>query len=231
MSLRPLLLAAALALPLTAATPASAQEANVLTESPKVMNVGLGFGWHFFQDDLVKSAYGDTGRFLTKLQIGVVPWSKYVHVEVNGSISFTQFTGAAQFANGGASADEIMVTLFPVGLDLLVGIDIAEEQPVVPYGGIGLNWTPFRENKTGSSVKSPAYRIGPSAFFGAAFLLDWIERSRAAEVDSKVGINDAFFTLEGRYNGLQSSFEDGALVPQAFGLQSWQVIMGIKLVL
>jgi hypothetical protein len=75
------------------------------------------------------------------------------------------------------------------------------------------------------------YRFGPSVFFGGAFLLDWIERGRAAEVDSKSGINDAFLTIEGRYNGLQSKFDSGALTPQAFGLQSWQIVVGVKLVI
>lgn len=224
------LLLAALAL-LALPGSALAQDAEVRTESPKIMNAGLGFGWHFFQDEAVQSIYSTRGRFLTKLQVGLVPWSKYVHVEVNATFGFTQFTGAAQFASGGSSADTVMFTLFPFGLDLLVGIDIAEEQPVVPYGGIGLNHTLFRENETGGGTAHNGYRFGPSVFFGAAMLLDWIERSRAAEVDSKAGINDAFFTIEGRYNGLQSKFEEGRLTPADFGLQSWQVVMGIKLVI
>jgi hypothetical protein len=231
MTLRPLPLIAALALSL-AATPAAAEDAEkVRLESPQIMNVGLGFGWHFFRDDAVTGTYTDKGRFLTKLQVGLVPWSKYVHVEVNGSFGFTQFTGSQQFLSGGSSADGIMMTLFPIGLDLLVGIDLVHEQPVVPYGGIGLNWTIFRENETGGGTVWNGYRFGPSVFFGGAFLLDWIERGRAAEVDSKSGINDAFLTIEGRYNGLQSKFDSGALTPQAFGLQSWQIVVGVKLVI
>lgn len=231
MSLRSLLLVSALTLSFLPSQALADDAIKAFDESPQVMNAGLGFGWHFFQDDAFTGLYGEKGRFMTKLQVGVVPWSKYVHVEVNASVSFTQFTGSAQFASGGASADEVMFTLFPLGLDLLVGIDIVPEQPVVPYGGIGLNYTNFRENETGGGVSSPGYRFGPSAFFGAAFLLDWLERSRAAEVDSKAGINDAFFTLEGRFNGLQSNFVDGVLTPDSFSLSSWQMIMGIKLVI
>ncbi|MCO4772745.1 MAG: hypothetical protein KDA24_22125 [Deltaproteobacteria bacterium] len=230
MNLRSLLLVAALALPMLPST-SEAQEAEVASETKKVMNAGLGFGWHFFQDDAVKSIYGGKGRFLTKVQVGLVPWSKYVHVEVNASISFTQFTGSAQFVSGGSSADNVMFTLFPIGVDLLVGIDIADEQPVVPYGGVGISHTIFRENETGGGTAYPGYRFGGSVFFGGAFLLDIIERSRSAELDSKSGINDAFFTIEGRYNGLQSKFESGALTPATFGLQSWQIVAGIKLVI
>lgn len=231
MSLRSLLLVAALTLPFLPSQAQAEDATRVRDESPQAMNAGLGFGWHFFQDDTFTGLYGDKGRFMTKLQVGVVPWNKYVHVEVNATVSFTQFTGSAQFASGGSSADDVMFTLFPLGLDLLVGIDIVQEQPVVPYGGIGINYTNFRENETGGGTAHPGYRFGPSVFFGAAFLLDWLERARAAEVDSKSGINDAFLTLEGRYNGLQSNFVSGVLTPDSFSLSSWQMIMGIKLVI
>jgi len=233
MSLRLLTTALATALALLLA-PASAQAADATAriESPKVMNMGLGFGWNFFQDTEFQSVYTNKGRFLTKLQVGFVPWSKYVHVEINGTFGFSQFReDQLVVSTGAASADGIMFTVFPVGLDFSFGVDIIDEQPVVPYGGIGLNWTIFRENEVGGGQVWNGYRFGPSPFFGAAILLDWIEMGRASEVDSKAGINDAFFTIEGRYNGLQRKFENGSLVEEEIGLQSWQVVVGIKLVI
>ena len=212
------------------ALPASASAGNAEKprESPKVLSSGLSFGWMWFGDEAVQSVYADKGRFVTKLHLGFVPWSKYIHVEINTSFSFSQFTGDQQFVSGsGSSADWVMMTLFPFGVDLLVGVDLVYEQPVVPYGGIGLNWTVFREHDRTS--KWNGYRMGPSAFFGAAILLDTFERSRAAALDSKSGINDAFLTIEGRYNGAKTLFEDGAATVGSFGLQGWQMMIGIKL--
>lgn len=215
-----------LALPATA----SAADAETPRESPKMLTSGLSFGWLFFGDEAVQSVYTSRARFVSKLQFGFVPWSKYVHIEVNGSFAFSQFTGDQQFVSGtGASADWVMMTLFPFGLDLLVGVDLVHEQPVVPYGGIGLNWTVFREHDRTS--KWNGYRMGPSAFFGAAILLDTFERSRSAALDSKSGINDAFLTIEGRYNGARTLFQDGAATTGTFGLQGWQLMVGVKLVI
>lgn len=209
---------------------ASAGDAEIPQESEKFLSAGLAFGWVFLGDEAVQGVYADKGRFVSKLHFGVVPWSKYVHVEINASFSFSQFTGSQQFVSGGgASADWVMMTLFPLGLDLLVGIDLVYEQPVVPYGGIGLNWTVFKEHDR--TNKWNGYRMGPSAFFGAAILMDWLEHSRAAALDSKSGINDAFFTIEGRFNGAKTVFEDGAATTGGFGLQGWQVMLGIKLVI
>jgi hypothetical protein len=214
-----------LALPATA----SAGEAEVRQESKKYLSSGLAFGWVFLGDDAVQTVYEDKGRFVSKLHFGLIPWSKYIHVELNASFSFSQFTGSQRFvADGASSADWVMMTLFPLGLDLLVGIDLVYEQPVVPYGGIGLNWTIFREHdRTGQ--KWNGYRMGPSAFFGAAILLDTLESSRAAALDSKSGINDAFLTIEGRFNGAKTAFEDGAPITTGFGLQGWQLMIGLKL--
>ena len=224
---RVLLLALALLLLPGAALAAKGEPAR---ESKKFMSGGLNVGWLWLQDSNVQAVYSDKARFVTQLKFGVVPWSKYIHVEIDGSFGFSQFTGTQRFVTGGgASADSVMLTLFPFGVDLLVGIDIAFEQPVVPYGGVGLNWTVFREHDSGS--KWNGYRLGPSAFFGAAILLDSFEHSRAAALDSKTGINDAFLTIEGRYNGARSIVDAGALRLGAFGLQGWQLSVGIKLVI
>lgn len=199
-------------------------------ESKKFMAAGLHVGWLWLNDANVQAVYTDKARFLTQLKFGVVPWSQYIHVEIDTSFGFSQFTGSQRFVTGGAaSADSVMLTLFPFAVDLLVGIDIAFEQPVVPYGGVGLNWTIFREHDSDS--KWNGYRLGPSAFFGAAILLDSFEHARAAALDSKTGINDAFLTIEGRFNRPRSIVDSGALRLGAFGFQGWQLSVGIKLVI
>ena len=116
------------------------------------------------------------------------------------------------------------------GYDLSVGVDIADEQPVVPYGGIGLVWTLWREHEAGGGDEWTGYRLGYNAFFGAALLLDRIEQRRARQVDASTGVNDAFLTLEGRFSKVDSEFEDGDLVKGSLDFSGWSFLAGIKLV-
>ena len=159
--------------------PAQAASTDTVTaqeESPKWFSSSLGFGSLWLEDPDIAAVYEDNGKFMSKLTMGFIPWSRYIHVEIDMGLGFLQFPGKAQFADGsGASADSMMLTLLPLSIDLLIGIDIAHEQPVVPYGGIGLAWTLWRENESGDGEKWYGDRMGWSGFFGLGFLLDRLE--------------------------------------------------------
>ena len=200
-------------------------------ESPKTFVTSLNFGAFWFQDENIQASYQDKGKFLSRLSFGVVPWSRYIHVEVDLSLSFLQFEGDATFvATGESSADSVMLTLFPLNLDLLVGVDIAKEQPVVPYGGIGAALTLWRENETGGGEQWTGDRLGFNGIFGLALLLDRIEPRRAAEVDATTGINDSFLTLEGRYAQVEAQLKDGEWNSDGLGFSGWSFQAGLKLV-
>lgn len=226
------LLIAALVCALLVTVPSSAQAADLdREESPKTFVTSLSFGGFWFQDDYIQASYNSKGKFVPKVTFGVVPLSRYVHIEVNLSFAFLQFPGKATFVDTGeSSADSVMLTLFPLNLDLSVGIDIVDEQPVVPYGGVGVAWTLWREHVTGGGEEWSGYRLGYNAFFGAALLLDRIEQRRAREVDAAVGVNDAFLTLEGRFAKVDSELEDGDLVKGTLDFSGWSFLAGLKLV-
>lgn len=200
-------------------------------ESKKMFTTSLNFGGTWLEDTNIQAIYGSTGRFFTKLTFGFVPLSKYVHLEIDVSLAFSQFSGEQVFVDTGAgSADKVMMTLFPLTVDLLVGIDIADEQPVVPYGGIGFNYTLWRENEHGGGQEWSGDKLGLSGFFGAAFLLDIIEKSRSRALDAATGINDAYITLEGRYRKVDGQIVDGALSTDGLSFSGWSFTGGVKLV-
>lgn len=234
MTRRPLLLfvpllAALVLAPMTAS--AQVSEESKFEESPKWFSTGLAFGAVWLNDDNIQSTYGSQGRFMTKLHFGVVPWSKYVHIEIDAGLGFLQFTGTQTFVDSGdTSSDKVMMTIFPLTVDLLVGIDIVDEQPVMPYGGIGLGVALWREHETGGGEKWTGDRFGFNAFFGAAFLLDVIERSRAHQLDETTGINDAYLTIEGRWADVKYQVRDGATTSDGLGFGGWSVTGGLKLV-
>lgn len=206
-------------------------------ESPKFASTSISLGMMNFADETITSTYGKAPRFYPRITVGLVPWSKYVHVEVNGSFGFIQVEGSEQFLSGaGASADTAWLTVVPLQLDLLVGIDIAEEQPVVPYGGVGLAMALWREATNGGANcgDTGVYcgnRYGGTAFFGAAMLLDRIEPQRAHKLDARSGINDAYFTAEGRFSDISLIAEDGAFKREGLRWGGWSLHFGIKLVI
>lgn len=222
-----------LLLPLLTLAVAPAQAREEL-ESPKYLNAGWAFGGLWLQSDAVQQVYGKAGKFMPKLQIGAVPWSQYAHVEVNFGFSYVAPGGAQIFLDGdgagSSSADEITLNVFAMNLDLLVGLDLVYEQPVVPYGGVGIVWAPWREHDAGST-EYRGVKLGGNVFFGGAILLDWIERERASRVDASTGINDAFLTIEGRYTKANSALVDGQLKSTGLDLSSWALLVGIKLVI
>lgn len=222
-------------LPLFAALfllPALAQAQPTLEgdESRKMFTTSINFGGLFLDDTNIQSIYGASGQFFPNLTFGVVPWSKFVHVEIDVGIGFVQFSGEQQFVDGGGdSADKVMMTLFPITVDLLVGVDIFYEQPVVPYGGIGLNYTLWRENEHGGGTEWSGDKLGYSAFFGGAFLLDVLEVSRSRALDATTGINDVYITIEGRYRDVKTQFRNGSPVTTGLSFGGWSVMGGIKL--
>jgi hypothetical protein len=199
-------------------------------ESPKHFTTSLSFGSFWLADPNIQASYTDSGKFMTRLNMGFVPWSRYVHTEVSLGIGFLQFPGKAQFTTGGGdSADSVMLTMFPLSVDLLIGVDIVNEQPVVPYGGVGLAWTLWREHRTGGGEEWVGDRMGGSYFFGVGVLLDRLEPQRAARVDARTGINDSYITVEGRYSKVEAQMRDGEWQTDGLRFSGWSLHVGLKL--
>ena len=209
-------------------------------ESAKFLSTGLTFGGMVLQDPNIIAGYGTVPAMVPRLSFGVIPWSRFVHVEIRATLSFGILDGTQRVVStGAASADTVGLSIFPLTLDLLLGIDIIDEQPVVPYGGIGIAWTPWRETERDADSFGPAAlgdllqkgdRFGWNAFFGGAFLMDVVEPARASRLDAKAGINDAYFVAEGRWSSVKSQLRDGAWDTSGLDFSGWSFHLGVKLV-
>ena len=100
----------------------------------------------------------------------------------------------------------------------------------MPYGGVGLNYTLWRENEHGGGDEWAGDKLGFSAFFGGAFLLDVLERARSRRLDATTGINDCYITVEGRYRDVKSQIRSGGLTTEGLSFSGWSVMAGVKLV-
>lgn len=226
-----LIISSLLLLGLAGPAQAASSVDSSLEESKKRFQMGLSFGAFWLEDSDIQSVYGSKGRFMPKLSIGFVPLSKYVHIETNFTIGFLQFQGSEVFvSSGGSSADNVWMTVFPLGFDLSIGIDIAEEQPVVPYGGVGFALTLWREHESGDGDSWSGDRFGYSGFFGLAVLLDRFEPARSRRLDASSGINDAYFSFEGRYSDVSRQVRDGEISTEGLGFGGWSFTAGLKLV-
>jgi hypothetical protein len=226
-----LVISSLLVLSLAGPAQAASSVDSSLEESKKRFQMGLSFGAFWLEDADIQSVYGSKGRFMPKLSIGFVPLSKYVHIETNFTIGFLQFQGSEVFVSSGdSSADSVWMTVFPLGFDLSIGIDIAEEQPVVPYGGVGFALTLWREHESGDGDSWSGDRFGYSGFFGLAVLLDRFEPARSRRLDASSGINDAFFSFEGRYSDVSRQVRDGEISTEGLAFGGWSFTAGLKLV-
>jgi hypothetical protein len=226
-----LVISSLLMLSLVGPAQAASSVDSSLEESKKRFQVGLSFGAFWLEDSDIQSVYGSKGRFMPKLSIGFVPLSKYVHIETNFTIGFLQFQGSKAFVSSGdSSADNVWMTVFPLGFDLSIGIDIAEEQPVVPYGGVGFALTLWREHESDDGDSWSGDRFGYSGFFGLAVLLDRFEPARSRRLDSSTGINDVYFSFEGRYSDVSRQVRDGEISTEGLAFGGWSFTAGLKFV-
>ncbi len=217
--------------PVGSAQAATTSGDGPMEESKKRFQTSLSFGAFWLQDDDIGTVYGSKGRFMPKLSIGFVPLSKYVHIETNFTLGFLQFQGSEVFvSNGDSSSDSVWMTVFPMGFDLSVGVDIAEEQPVVPYGGVGFALTLWREHESGDGESWSGDRFGYSGFFGLGILLDRFEPARSRRLDASSGINDSYFTFEGRYSDVSRQVRDGEVSTEGLDFGGWSFTAGLKLV-
>ena len=240
--MKTLLLSAALLLPATAALggPPPAPTIGKHEESPKFVSTGISFGGMSLQDTNIVSSYGETPALMPRLEFGLIPWSTYIHFEVRATMAFGILEGSQRVVSTGAeSADSVGLTIFPLTLDLLLGIDIIDEQPIVPYGGVGIAWTPWNEKERDPDAFGPGAlgdligngdRFGFNVFFGGAFLMDVVEPKRAGRLDAKAGINDAYFVVEGRRSWVKSQMQDGAWDRTGLDFSGWSFHLGVKLV-
>jgi hypothetical protein len=225
-----LLLTAAMAAPAVASAQVGDQ---VYEESPKWFSTGMSFGMVWLNDDQLVPTYGTKARFVPKLSFGFVPWSRYVHVEISSTVGFQQFFGTQVFVDDQdeeATGSSMMMTIVPVTVDLTVGLDLLHEQPIVPYGGIGLAMAFWRENETGGGPANVGDRYGFNVIFGLELLMDAVDKSRAQALDVSIGINDSYFTIEGRWADVKTQIRNGTPTTDGLHFGGWSVVGGLKVV-
>ncbi len=97
---------------------------------------------------------------------------------------------------GQKSEDSFNLTLIPIQNSFAFRADFKEDQFLVPYAKAGLDYIFFRENTNGNVTTG--VKMGLHAAGGLQILLDKIE-DLSTSMESGLGVNDVYFTVEGRY--------------------------------
>ncbi|MBF0105376.1 MAG: hypothetical protein HQM16_08630 [Deltaproteobacteria bacterium] len=135
-------------------------------------------------------------------------WLYKNRYNVTVSLGGAYDTGTAVgIRSGGASGDKFRLLMIPLRLDFVYRLDFKSEQLILPYVRAGVDTVFFRETTAGESIMNFKYGLHGGA--GVGILLDKIEQL-GHDLETEMGVNDIYLTLEGRY-AMISSFKSTGL--------------------
>lgn len=170
-------------------------------ESPKVSTISLRYGPVTLDDPHMEEVYGTSDQELVRLEYGVT--SDFL--EGTLGLGFFQELGSQVTADGTSSDEHVMMTIWPLNVDVVGKLDLLREQPLVPFARVGLDAWMWDEN-WGSRLPGavvPYDHLGGGKFgwhygFGGMILLDSLDRTTADRVEANTGINDTYIVGEFR---------------------------------
>jgi hypothetical protein len=181
-----------------AAPTAHAEEADEY-EGPRTMNVQVRAGPTTIADEYVNDVFGE--------KTNVILWFEYGYasrfIDANLGIGFFQANGFLQTADGVASGEADKFTMVPLALTLTGRLDLFDEQPIVPFGRVGLDYWMWEEDWYVVSPdtmdhKKSGGKYGWHFGGGLMILLDVFDRRAASRLEAISGINDTFLVAEYR---------------------------------
>lgn len=164
-----------------------------------------GFQGGFFlpTNDVLKQLLGTCCNPMFNFSFGRLWDSKY---EAQLGVAFMIRNAQAVGINTEAiSGDTFNFFVLPVSTSFLYHADFVENQVIVPYVNVGLDYMYFRENLEGDVTKG--FKVGYHAGGGIQILLEWFDT--VADAMEDYGINDVYLTLEGRWTQIDNFGADG----------------------
>lgn len=154
-------------------------------------------------NNVVEDFFGGCCNLSGELEFGWL-YKKQLNITVSTGAGH-QSGQAVGATSGAASGDSVGLLMIPIRNDVLYRFDYQDEQILVPYVGGGMDYVFFRENIAGSTTKG--WKVGFHGRGGVAILLDKIQSIGDALYNA--GIDDIYFTVEGRYSQIDSFSSSG----------------------
>lgn len=181
-------------------------------------------GSYAYSDKTIQSIYNQRAVDL-RVSAGV---QLFRYAEVNLGVGLVTKKGYAVDTEGTPSAERTRLQLAPFSLDARLRVHVIDEQPIVPFGGVGVDWIFWRETLLDSdNVPVAASRVVGSKMgwhwdAGVNILLDTFARDRASELEARTGINDTWLTLQYRKQIVGKQGDAG------LDLDGWTISGGLK---
>lgn len=169
--------------------------------TPAWVNVEIGYGSFGFDDDAIRTVYKDRAgimRIETGLQLFRV-------AEIDLGIGLLQPTGNTLSADTGQpSGEQVRMVWMPLTMALTGRLHLLDEQPIVPYARVGLDYVFWKEapldadGKVVAADRVAGSKRGWHWGVGGNILLDLFAPRRASMLEASSGINDTWLYVEYR---------------------------------
>lgn len=160
-------------------------------------------GLLFPTDNNLKSFMGTCCTGIYEMRFGRLINSM---VQLDAGLGFMYTSGSALGATTGrTSAQNYSFWILPISNSVTFRADWLENQILVPYIGVGVDYMYFKESVGSSSVSG--WKFGYHVHGGVQILMEWFEG--ATEFLEGEGINDIYLTIEGRWNHINNFGSSG----------------------
>jgi hypothetical protein len=209
---------------------ASDARAELPTDAtPAWWSLQVAYGSARLTDETLRETYGTNGHDTLQFDFGP---QFYRFAEVNLGIGYYRDVASTTDANGEASGDEARFTVVPLSLDARLRLHILDEQPVVPYFRVGVDYALWQERwqlDAESFDKTSGAKAGWHYGLGGALLLDSFAPGRASLLEANSGINDTWLFVEWRKQTIEPGkflmFENS----QGTKFSGTQLLIGLEL--
>lgn len=202
--------AAALAVALLVAAPASAQ--YNIAETPRNGAIRLKLGGYNPRTAIDAGAangnpyeetFGRSGMLLFEATYDRYLWQGFGAFGLGLTAGYAEKFGHA-FADGEPTEVPTALRVFPARFDALYNFDYLSRElgiPLVPYGRIGIAYVPWRitkgeDTEVFNGQRAQGGRWGWGYTGGVAFLMDVLDPRLARDFDSGVGVNHTYLYAE-----------------------------------
>jgi hypothetical protein len=166
-------------------------------------NVELRYGVLTLRDENLTAVYGTGGNNVLFFEMGPQLFRVF---ELDIGVGLVQEDGFAVDDTGVASTQPTRLTILPVAVTPVFRLHLLDEQILVPYAGLGVDWWLWREsveNALGTKDVISGSKFGWHWSVGLNLLLDTFARPRASMLEAQTGINDSWLTVEFRRQVIQ----------------------------
>ena len=154
-----------------------------------------------------KNIFGDESLLLFEAELQRFFYQGIGTAGVSLSAGYGEKYAPARLAEGGEAAEQTALKVIPLSVGGFYKFDYAAFEwgiPLVPYGRLGLVYTPWWITKgsateSANGVRGSGGKWGWSATGGVAFMLDVLEPRFARDFDSDLGVNHSYLFAEYTY--------------------------------